>query len=64
MNRVIRVLEEALERSGKKLARDFIIGGIPGAVDGLLEDVELAAEEFTRRTKRARSRIAQRRKDR
>lgn len=54
----------ALERQGQKMFRDFLQGGIPGVVDGALEDVEKVSEEVSRRTKTARGKIAARQKRR
>lgn len=54
----------ALERTGNKMFRDFVNGGVPGVVDGVLEDVEHVAAEVTKRTKTARGKIAERKRRR
>jgi hypothetical protein len=52
----------AFESYGQKMLRDLIDGGVPGVVDGILEDVGGVAEEVSKRTKTARSRIASRKR--
>lgn len=54
----------AAEEYGQRMVRDFLTGGLPGVVDGVLEDIEGVGEEVVRRTKKARGRIAERRKRR
>lgn len=61
---IVDIALGALERQGQKMFRDFLTGGIPGVVDGALEDVESVAAEVSKRTKSARGKIAERRKRR
>jgi hypothetical protein len=52
----------AFESYGQKMLRDLIDGGVPGVVDGVLEDIDHVAEEVSKRSKTARGRIAARKR--
>lgn len=52
----------ALEHTGKKALTRLAEEGVPGVVDGILEDVEAITDVVQTRTKTARARIAARKR--